>query len=396
MWNVQLFELNYDHRERQAADDAISSGWITMGQRTINFEEAFQSFLGGESECVAVSSATAALHMALLALDVGPGDEVIIPALTFVAAMNVVRLVGAIPVLADSVSLDDWNVSAQTIERCITDRTKAVIVVHFAGFPCRDMTEIADLCRARNIGLIEDAAHAPGASVDGRMCGTIGDIGCFSFYSNKNLTIGEGGMVCAGNPEHARTLRLLRSHGMNAPTLDRFKGRSVSYDVMRVGLNYRMDEIRAAIGLVQLDKLAGANERRRRIFGRYRQNLHNSSGTIPFAEAERAGAITSSYHILPVLLPEFADRREVIAKLKSAGIQTSIHYPPFWSFDAFSDYYSAADAPVAAEICARELTLPLYPGMSESQTDLVTSTLEQALSATGAHRKAGEFSDEKS
>jgi len=380
MWDIQLFELNYDHREREAADEAIASGWITMGEKTRDFENAFQALLGGESECIAVSSATAALHMALLALDVGPGDEVVIPAQTFVADINVVRLVGAEPVLADSTSLDDWNISARPIERRITDRTKAVIVVHFAGFPCGDMSDIVDLCRRRNIALVEDAAHAPGASINGRMCGTIGDIGCFSFFTNKNLSIGEGGMVSTGKSELAENLRLLRSHGMSAPTLDRFKGRAVSYDVMRVGLNYRMDEIRAAIGLVQLDKLADANERRRQIFARYRRNLRSTCVTVPFAEAENTSAVNSSYHILPVLLPGFTSRLEVISRLREAGIQTSIHYPPIWEFSAFANHYTAKDTPLAAKISSRELTLPLYPGMSDAQVDLVTSTLEQVLS----------------
>lgn len=380
MWNVQLFELNYDQRERDAAAGVIDSGWITMGEKTRQFEAEFAAMLGGGLSCVATSSATAALHMALIALGVGAGDEVIIPAQTFVADMNVVRMVGATPVLADSASLEDWNISAATIESRLTERTKAVIVVHFAGFPLVDIEEIAQMCRRRGVALIEDAAHAPGARSGDAVCGTVGDIGCFSFFTNKNLSVGEGGMAAARDPELAEALRLLRSHGMTAPTLDRFKGRAVSYDVARVGLNYRMDEMRAAIGLVQLEKLPEAHARRATLFARYRANLADSPVHIPFAGHDSRNDITSVYHILPVLLPAGTDRASVIAKLKEAGIQTSIHYPPFWEFSAFSGQYRAENTPVAAEICGRELTLPLFPTMTDSQVDLVTSELELALS----------------
>ena len=186
MWKVQLFKLNYDQRELDAVRDTVASGWLTMGERTTEFESKFSSFLGHGVDCIAVANGTAALHMALLALGIGDGDEVIIPGLTFVADANVVRIVGAKPVLADCTSLDDWNISASTIENCITPRTKAVLVVHYAGYPC-DMPSILELCRSRGLKLIEDVAHAPGATIDGRSCGTWGDIGCFSFFSNKNL-----------------------------------------------------------------------------------------------------------------------------------------------------------------------------------------------------------------
>lgn len=377
MWDIQLFKLNFDHRERDAAAAVIDSGWITMGERTKQFETEFQELLGNDAECIAVSSATAALHMGLLAFDVKAGDEVIIPAQTFVADINVVRLVGATPVLADSNSLTDWNVNATTIERCITSKTKAVIIVHFAGFPC-DIEEISALCKAREIALIEDTAHAPGASVNGRMCGTFGDVGCFSFFSNKNLSIGEGGMVVSNTPEVAARLRLLRSHGMTAATLDRHKGRAVTYDVAQVGLNYRMDEIRAAIGSVQLEKLPEGNRKRKNLFDRYRANLLESDIVVPFGDS--ANNKVSAYHIMPILLPEGVDRLQVIAGLKEAGIQSSIHYPPFWGFTAYKDDYTPDDAPVASEICERELTLPLYPDMSEAEVDLVTKTLLKVIS----------------
>ena len=261
MWKVPLFDLNYDDREERAVQDVIASRWLAMGEKTQAFENQFSSMLGGEADCYAVSSATAALHMGLIALGVGPGDEVVIPALTFVADANVVRMVGATPVLADCVSQSDWNVSAETIAPKLTPKTKAVIVVHFAGYPC-EMEAISKLCKDRDVAIIEDVAHAPGASCNGKACGTIGDVGCFSFFSNKNLSVGEGGMVTATDEKISANLKALRSHGMSTLTLDRHKGRAITYDVEQVGLNYRMDEMRAALGSVQLEKLEEGNRRR--------------------------------------------------------------------------------------------------------------------------------------
>lgn len=376
MWKVPLFDLNYDSKEEEAAQEVLRGRWLTMGEKTQQFELEFSNMLGGAPGCVAVSSATAALHMALLALGVETGDEVVIPALTFVADANVVRMVGAKPILADAESSTNWNVSAATIAPRITEKTKAVIVVHFAGYPC-DMKPIAELCDNHKIALIEDVAHAPGASVDSRMCGTIGDIGCFSFFSNKNLSVGEGGMVVSNDEKLVARLRSLRSHGMTTQTLDRHKGRANSYDVMQVGLNYRMDEIRAAIGLVQLEKLPTANKRRMQLTQIYMQRLAGTTVDVPFSELELLP--TAAYHIMPVLLPEKSDRNRVISKLREQGIQTSIHYPPFWNFTAYGEQTNPADAPNVAMICDRELTLPLFPTMSEEQVTLVVSALLSAI-----------------
>jgi len=376
VWKIQLFKLNFDHRETEAVRQTVESGWLTMGERITEFESKFSNYLGSQVQSLAVANGTAALHMALLALDVGPGDEVVIPALTFVADANSVRLVGAKPVLADCSSLDDWNMSVDTIERCITPKTKAVMIVHYAGYPC-DMPAIVELCRQRGLKLIEDVAHAPGASVGERSCGTWGDIGCYSFFSNKNLSIGEGGMVTSCNPELIQRMRYLRSHGMTTLTLDRHKGRAITYDVAEPGLNYRMDEMRAAIGLVQLEKLPTGNARRKALTDRYRHNLTGTDVSIPFASL--SGDHVSAYHILPVLLPAGCNRTAVIESLKTKGIQSSIHYPPFWKFTAYAGKFFPEDAPVAAEICERELTLPLFPTMTDDEVDFVTSALVKSL-----------------
>jgi dTDP-4-amino-4,6-dideoxygalactose transaminase len=375
MWKVQLFKLNFDGKESQAVKDVVDGGWITMGEKTVGFEEKFSSMLGGEAISLAVTNCTAALHMALLALDIKPGDEVIIPALTFVADINVVRLVGATPILADCTSYDDWNMSAKTIKAQITPKTKAVILVHFAGFPC-DMDEIVALCKEKNIPIIEDVAHAPGAKYKGQSCGTMGDFGCFSFFTNKNLSVGEGGMIVTKDSELAQQVRYLRSHGMTALTLDRHKGRAITYDVARSGLNYRIDEMRAALGIVQLEKLPTANAQRKILFERYVSSLKGIKElSIPFLNLENVEPV---YHIFPILLDKSIDRVKLIGDLKEDGIQTSIHYPAFSTFTAFKDI-GLNPCPIAENIASRELTLPLYPTMTMDEVDLVVSSLKNAL-----------------
>jgi dTDP-4-amino-4,6-dideoxygalactose transaminase len=348
---------------------------ITMGEKTQSFEKAFAEFLGQGVHCTATSSCTAALHMALLAAGVGPGDEVIIPALTFVADINVVRIVGASPVVVDCLSHEDWNISPEGIAAALTPRTKAVLIVHYAGYAC-DMDAIRAALRAASGGrlvyLIEDCAHAPGTCYRGRACGTMGDIGCFSFFTNKNLSIGEGGMFVTRSARLHEKGRHLRSHGMTTLTLDRHRGRAVSYDVVRPGLNYRMDEIRAAMGLVQLEKLPEAR-RGGELVRRYRELLDR----VP-ACALRNHASASQAIISFLLLDEAVDRMGVIAGLKHQGIQSSIHYPPFAQFTAYKESGLSA-TPIAWDISKRELTLPLFPTMSFGQVEFVCSALMEHL-----------------
>ena len=375
MWKVQLFKLNYDKRESQAVKDVIDGGWITMGEKSREFENSFASFLGEGIECTAVSSATAALHISLLALGIKEEDEVIIPALTFVADMNVVRMVGATPVLADCASNSDWNISATTIEKVITPKTKAVILVHFAGYPCQ-MDEIVTLCKNRNIALIEDCAHSPGAKYKNKSCGTFGDFGCFSFFTNKNLSVGEGGMLSTNDKELSQQSKYFRSHGMTSLTLDRHKGRAITYDVVKSGLNYRIDEMRSSLGLIQLEKLKKANKARKVLVERYIELLHEVDGlSIPFINMKD---IESVYHIFPILLDHGIDRVELIGLLKKEGIQSSIHYPAFKDFTAFKDI-GLNNAPIAEDISKRELTLPLYPTMTIEEVNLVCEILKKNL-----------------
>ena len=375
-WRVPLFDPDLGPAEEQALVDVIRSKWLTMGDRTKAFERRFADEIG-VPVALACHSATAALHMAVAALDIGPGDDVVVPSLTFVATANAVRYCGARPVFADVASLSDWNVDAGTIERALTPATKAVMVVHYAGYAC-DMRAIQALAERHGLAVIEDVAHAPCVSLDSVALGAWGDIGCFSFFSNKNMTTGEGGMVTSRRPELGQRLSWLRSHGMTTLTLDRHKGHAFGYDVVALGYNYRMSELNAALGLVQLAMVRERNARRGVLVAAYRERLARIDGlSLPFPTHRGEAA----FHLMPVLLPPDVDRTSVMTAMRDAGIQTSIHYRPV---DTFTAYVQAGlgpspDVPNAHAIGARMVTLPLYPGMRIEQVDLVCNTLQDAV-----------------
>lgn len=378
MWRVPLFDLDFDSREAEAVLAVLRRRWLTMGEETIAFEQEFGNMLGHDTQCLAMSSCTATLHTAIHLLDLKPGDEVIIPALTFVADANVVIMSGGTPVLADCASLNDWNVSAETISKAITPRTKAVLIVHYAGQPC-NMHPIKKLCKEHGLFLIEDVAHAVGATHHERPCGTFGDMACFSFFSNKNISCGEGGMFVSRDEKLMQRARLFRSHGMTSLTLDRHKGRVDSYDVLAPGLNYRITEMSAALGRVQLAKLDKNNALRRRLVDLYTHSLSGMPGmSRPWDETHDQSGDRSSCHIMPILLAPHIDRSAVMANMRVLGIQTSIHYPDLQNFSAFK--HMLHGAPVAAEITSRELTLPLFPSMTDTMVDEVVSALRTQLS----------------
>jgi dTDP-4-amino-4,6-dideoxygalactose transaminase len=375
-WKIPLFDPDLGPEEEQALVDVIRSKWLTMGERTAAFEHAFAE-MTGVPVALACNSATAALHMSLAALGIGPGDEVVVPSLTFVATANAVRYCGAKPVFADVASLDEWNIDATTIARVLTPATKAIVVVHYAGYPC-DMKAIMDLATRRGLAVVEDVAHAPGASVDGVALGAWGDAGCFSFFSNKNMTTAEGGMVTTRRPELAERLRRLRSHGMTTLTLDRHKGHAFDYDVVALGYNYRMSELNAALGLVQLKYVKARNQRRGELIQRYRERLSRIPELgVPFAKSRGV----PGFHIMPVLLPANVKRHDVMTALMEAGIQSSIHYRPIDTFTAFvqAGLGPSQAVPRTHTIGERVVTLPLYPRMSDAQVALVCDTLRTAL-----------------
>ena len=373
-WIVPLSDLDYGSEEEQAVISVLRSKWLTMGEKTISFESEFGR-ISGSAFSFGVSNCTAALHMAIKALGIGPGDEVILPSLTFVATSNAVLYEGATPVFADITSLDLPLLDPLDVERKITPRTRAIIVMHYAGYPC-DMPAFEAISRKYDIPIIEDAAHAPGAEIAGRKIGSWGAVSCFSFFSNKNLAIGEGGMICTDDADLAKRLRSIRSHGMTTITLDRHKGHAWSYDVVNTGYNYRLDEIRSALGLAQLEKLERNNLLRKRITEEITGMLAEDGRVgLPFLTHQGK----SAYHILPILLPSGTNRESFMAGMKSHGIQTSIHYPPIHTFSNYKSY-ADTDLPVTREYAAREVTLPLYPSMSLDQIGLVATSVGQILS----------------
>jgi dTDP-4-amino-4,6-dideoxygalactose transaminase len=376
-WRVPLADIDFDEQEVSAVTDVLHSRWLSMGEVTQGFEQDFASFIGAK-HTLAVTNATAALHLACLASGIGAGDEVIVPSLTFVATANAVRYTGATPVFAD-IESDNWlNISPDSIEACITERTRAILVVHYAGFPC-DMPAIMEIARKHDLVVLEDSAHAIGSLLNERSLGTWGSIGCFSFFSNKNMTTGEGGMLATDNDELAERLRILRSHGMTSLSWDRHKGHAWSYDVVDLGYNYRIDEMRSALGRVQLKKLPANNQRREHLTNLYREMLTELVPEVhmPF-EAVRG---TSCYHILPILLPPQTDRIHFMEGLKSHGVQTSIHYPPVHQFKIYHDEWQkrGISLPVTEDVAAREVTLPLYPTMSDGQVEWVVQAIKDTL-----------------
>jgi dTDP-4-amino-4,6-dideoxygalactose transaminase len=375
-WRVPLSDVAVDDELRAAVADAVSSGWWSMGPRVADLEGRFAE-LSGTRHALAVANGTAALHLALLACECGPGDEVVLPALNFVAAANVIRHAGATPRFCDIAAPDDLNLDPDDLEAAITPRTNAIVVLHYGGHPC-DMERVLAVAARHDITVIEDAAHAPGASLRGRACGSFGAIGCFSFFSNKNLPTGEGGMLVTDDDALAERLRLLRSHGMTTLTWDRHRGHAHAYDVVQPGFNYRLDEIRAAIGLVQLARLREGNAARARIVARYREALDGVEGlSVPFAERDD---VVSAHHLAVVVLPEHAARDAVREKLRERGIQTSVHYPPIDGFTAYADG-PRRPLPRTDSVADRLLTLPLFPHMSDEQVDAVVEALLAAVAA---------------
>lgn len=373
MWKARLSELAFDEKELGGVLDAIDSHWITAGPRTEAFEKAFAE-LTGATEAVAVSNGTAALFLALKAIDIGPGDEVLCPSLTFVATAAAVMQCGGTPVFVDICSLEDPTMDPEDAERKITPRTKAILPVHYAGIPA-NMDRLAQLASRHGLSLVEDAAHAPGASFAGRSCGTWGSAGCFSFFGNKNITTAEGGMITTCDPEIAKRLRLLRSHGMTVTSWDRDKGRPAHYDVLEIGYNFRFDDIRAALGLAQLAKLESFNKRRAELVRCYNDRFSECGLDLVLPFAAIPEVKHPSYHIYPVVFPSMAERDAIADSLKEDGIQTSLHYSPIHWFTAFRKIVPGLSLPVTEAFASRELTLPLYPSMTEAQVDTIVSAV---------------------
>ena len=371
-WRVPLFDTDIEQGELDAVSQVLRSGWLTMGEEIKSFEREFADFLGVK-HAIMVSNCSTALHLAHYVLGASSGDEVICPSLSFVATASSIVQTGAKPVFADVSSHDNLTVSPVAIERNLTPQTKGIVVMHYGGYPC-DMDQIMGIARSRNLYVVEDCAHSPGAFCLEGMTGTIGDVGCFSFFSNKNLSTGEGGMVVTHRDDLAERMRLLRSHGMTTVTLDRHKGHAFSYDVAECGFNYRSCEINAAIGRVQLNKLTAKNMRRKELVDLYQLRFSEQDYVTPFFRTAGHSS-NSAYHIFPVLLKEGVDRNVFMTAMRDCGVQTSIHYRPIHTFTAYSGSAAASSLPITEGIAPRLVTLPLYPTMSDDQLGYVVESV---------------------
>jgi len=375
-WKVTLSDLNFDQRERRIVSQVIQNRWLTMGEMVKKLERNFANFLGVK-HAFAVSSGTAALHLALRALNIKTEDEVLVPSLTFVASANAILYVGAKPVFVDITGLSDLNISCNDLENKITPKTKAIMVVHYGGY-LADMERIKKIAKKHNLFVIEDAAHAIGAKFEAKMAGGIGDIGCFSFFSNKNMATGEGGMIVTNHDKFAQKIRLLRSHGMTSMTWDRHKGHAYSYDVTELGYNYRMTEMNAALGIEQLKKLRSSNRKRKSLIKIYAENLEGTRGfSIPFLNYPR----DSAFHLFPIILDQDVNREKFMDFLKRAKIQTSIHYPPIHKFSYYQKNFRSSlnKLPLTEYVGRHEVTLPLHPLLKKEDVLFVCNQIKKVL-----------------
>lgn len=359
--------------------DSLKSGWITTGPKTKEFEEKFREALGCRY-AIAVNSCTAALHLSLIAAGVGEGDEVITTPFTFCATANVIVHAGATPVFAD-IAPDVFNIDPDEVRRKITDKTRAIIPVHYGGHPC-DMDEIVEIAREHDLLIIEDAAHAPSAEYKGRQIGTIGDLTCFSFYATKNLTTAEGGMITTDDKELAEKLRMLSLHGLSRGAWSRYSEKgSWYYEVLYPGYKYNMTDIQAALGLHQLAKLNDFQQKREEYVSMY----DRAFGEMPEIETPKTRQyVKHAWHLYPILInSDFLkiDRGEFIEALKAENIGTSVHFIPLHLHPYYQQTFDLkrGDFPVTEQVYDCILSLPLYPKMTEDDVEDVIIAVKRVV-----------------
>jgi len=366
--------------EIRAVTDVIRSGWLTMGTKTFEFERQFAAYVGA-SYAVAVNSCTAALHLALEAVGVSHGDEVLVPTTTFTATAEVITYFGARPVLVD-VDATTLNLHVGDAERKVTPRTRAIIPVHFAGTPC-EMDEILRFASHRNMHVIEDAAHALPSTYKGKRVGTIGELTAFSFYATKTLTTGEGGMVTTENEKYAKRLQVMRLHGIARDAWKRYTSEgSWFYEVQEAGYKYNLTDLQAALGLVQLAKCDEMTLARERVAKSYNEAFQTfESLETPSAPRDR----TTSWHlyVLRLNLDRLRiDRDRFIQELSARGVGTSVHFIPLHLHPLYQRQYGyqSGDFPIAEREYQRSLSLPIYPGMRSEEIEQVVSAVTEVAS----------------
>jgi dTDP-4-amino-4,6-dideoxygalactose transaminase len=378
---IPCFRPAIGEEEIAAATAVLRSGWLTTGPKAREFEEKFAAYMGQDVEAVAVNSATAGLHLAAEACGIGPGDEVIVPTLTFTASASVIRYLGAEVVLVD-VEEKTRCIDLDHAERRLTPRCKAIMPVHFAGFPC-DMTKVQAFARRHGLKVIEDAAHAMPARHDGRLIGSWESDACvFSFYACKPITTGEGGMIVTRNAEIAARARVMRTHGLNRDAFDRFRnvGASWAYDVVAPGFKYNLTDIAAAIGVVQLSRADTLQASRQRAAECYLRKLADLPLDCP-AAAPPGGL--HAWHMFPIRVHQNAraSRDDLIAGLTAEGIGTSVHYRPLHEMTYWKERYHCGQSefPVASRYFEGAVTLPLFAGMTDAEVDRVATAVHAIL-----------------
>ena len=363
-----------EEEDLDAVRQALQSGWLTHGPLCLQFEAQFADHVGAD-RAVALSSGTAALHLALVALGVGQGDEVITTPLTFCASAHVIEHVGATPVFADidSVTL---QIDPTQVERKISDRTKAIIAVDYGGHPCR-IEDIAKIARDRGIAVIEDAAHSLGAAVGGRPVGSIADVTAFSFYATKNITTGDGGMLVTDDPEVATRVERLRLHGMERDAWGRYRRNgSWHYDVIEAGFKANMTDFQAALGMSQLRRESAMRARRTTIAARYSSHLSSLGVRVELPTVEEG--VCSAWHLYPIRLAGDArhQRDRLADELHDLGIGTSVHFIPLHLSSHFRRLgFQCGEFPVSEDAYSRILSLPIYSSMSDPEVNRVMNAV---------------------
>lgn len=374
-WKVPLADVVVSESDIEAVAETYRSGWLSMGPQTDAFEADLRAYTGA-AHALAVTNGTAGLHLICAAAGLGPGDEVIVPSLTFVATANAVAYTGATPVFADIAGLDRPWLAAGAAEAAITERTAAIMTMSYGGHP-GEVQALRALAAQRGVLLLEDAAHGIGGRSDGVHLGRVAAAGAFSFFSNKNLAIGEGGAIVTDDAALAERMRLLRSHGMTTLSWDRHRGHATGYDVVALGFNYRIDEPRAALAIQRLARLDAETAQRAAVVARYRELLAGLDGITPALPA--VPGEQPAHHLFAVVLDEAADRDGFRAALAQDGIQTSMHYPPAHGFSIYRDA-PRGPLPLTEAYAARTVTLPLFAHMTDEQQDLVVAATRRALS----------------
>jgi len=374
-FKVPFFMPEITKSDKSAILSAMNNSLLTDGPKLRQFESNFAGFINAKF-AIGVSNATSALHLSLKALNIGKGDEVIVPDITFVATANAVLLSGATPVLAD-INISDFNISIESMKKNITKKTKAVIPVHMAGKPC-DMKKIKQIAKKFKMYVIEDCAHAIGTSVRGKHVGVFGDIGCFSFYPTKNITTIEGGMIVTNNNKIEGYLKLARNHGITKSLMDRYQsGMPWEYDVKEPGYNYRLDEIRSSLGINQLKRIRKLNVLRKKAAEYYNSKLGNIKGIItPITSKGNEDA----HHLYIIRITnEFGMKRNNLFKeLLKNNISTTVHYKPLHMFSIFKKQariYNNLEN--ANKLYPELLSLPLFPTISRKQQDIVIRNLSK-------------------